>query len=151
MPPICLALCTPPACCTRRAHARSLVRGAGPRAARLWGVAKILAATATSSSRCTRMTMSLCPLLCCVRVVCARVCDAAAPLEGARPDRGCGRSPVYSGAGSSSLVQRGCPSDPYSCGISHLFCIYHAQNPPLTRPPLYQAPSTTHHAQHSSK
>ena len=40
------------------------------------------------------------------------------------------RSRVYRGARSSSLVQRGCPSDPYSRGVSHLFCIYHAQNVP---------------------
>ena len=99
-----------------------------PRTSTPWSMGIILAATDTRSSSCTRMTMPRCLLPCLVRVVCAHVCDAAAPLEGAQPDRGGGRSRVSCGARSSSLVQKGCPTVPYSRGISRLFCIYHARD-----------------------
>ena len=71
------ALCTPPACSAGRAHAASLSRCAGPRAARLWSTAKVLAATDTCSSSCTRMTR---PFFLTLRA-------AAVVLANARPRR----------------------------------------------------------------
>ena len=81
LPPRCLAPCTPPACCTRCAHAASLVHRAGSRSARLWGMAKVLAAADTSSSSCTRLTMFCFPLLRAVVVVCARACAIVPRLQ----------------------------------------------------------------------
>ena len=72
--PICLALCTPPASSTCRAHAASRVHVPGPRSATPTSRGIILAATNTFSSGCVRLAMSLCLHLWCAVGVCARAC-----------------------------------------------------------------------------
>ena len=72
-PPLCLAPCTPSACCIRRAHAALLVHCIGPRSARLLSTATILGSMPACSSSYARLTMPLYPLLRCAAVVCARV------------------------------------------------------------------------------
>ena len=68
------ALRTPHACSTGRAREGSLVHCAGPRATRLWRTVKILAATDTLSSACTRMTRPFCLMVRAAVIVCARAC-----------------------------------------------------------------------------
>ena len=105
--PICLALCTPPACSTRRAHAASLVRRAGPRSSTPSSTGIILAATDTFSSSCARMTLPLCLHARCVRVVCARARDAAHRRACTFCSRWRAGSRVSVGARGSSLVPKG--------------------------------------------
>ena len=67
----------------RRTERASLVHGAGVCMARLWTMNKLLAATDALSLSFTRLPMPIYQSLCSVRVVCARVCEAAVPLHGA--------------------------------------------------------------------